>query len=165
MDRQDELRTAIVAVAVRIAIVCDRPDGFAIEQGELFLAEDPGRSRSQIIDDISALLEEPLAFVPVRVGGATRLLAKAAIASVSIRIVDDPSEVGVLYDRQHRVEIELLHGTRLGGLLLDSSPAERRRVIDHLNHALHFVRLWTQHEHVLINKSQIVSVTEVAQVE
>ena len=65
-----------------------------------------------------------------------------------------------LYDRQHRVEIELVAGTRLLGTLLDSSPADRPRVIDHLNGAASFVRLWTPHEHILINKAQIVCVTE-----
>jgi hypothetical protein len=175
-DRSAELRIPTIAIPVRIAIVCDRPEGLAIEQAELFVADAPRRGRSQMLDDLAELLDAPLTFVPVRIGGTVRLVAKSSILCVAIRrrdpdalpsteFPDEPSEVLMLYDRQHRVEIELLHGSKLEGLLLDSSPADRPRAIDHLNHAVHFIRLWTQQEHVLINKAQIVAVTELPEVE
>ena len=67
-----------------------------------------------------------------------------------------------LYDRQHRVQVALIEGEALTGMLLDSSPADRPRVIDHLNRSGAFVRLWTSDEHFLINKTQILQVTELA---
>jgi len=53
-----------------------------------------------------------------------------------------------------------VHGTKLIGTMLDSSPADRPRVIDHLNRSGRFVRLWTTEEHYLINTTQVVAVTE-----
>jgi hypothetical protein len=44
--------------------------------------------------------------------------------------------------------------------LLDSAPADRPRVVDHLNGPGVFLRVWSPDEHVLVNKHQIVSVTE-----
>ena len=73
---------------------------------------------------------------------------------------DLPSDVITLYDRQFRVEIQLVGGQRLAGSLFDSSPADRPRVIDHLNRARRFVRLWTPTDQTLINTQHIVSVRE-----
>ena len=75
----------------------------------------------------------------------------------------EPSEELTLYDCEHRVEIELTKATKLIGTLLDSAPVDRTRVIDHLNRAGRFVRLWTADEHFLINTTQIVAVTELGE--
>jgi hypothetical protein len=77
--------------------------------------------------------------------------------------IDSPEEL-TLFDHQHFVEIELAHGTKLIGTLLDSAPADHSRVIDHLNDAGRFVRLWTTDQHYLINTAQIVAVTELGEV-
>ena len=45
-------------------------------------------------------------------------------------------------------------------MLLDSSPADRPRVVDHLNRPGAFLRLWTSEEHYLVNKTQILHVVE-----
>ena len=65
-----------------------------------------------------------------------------------------------LYDRRHHVVVELVGGGSLVGTLFDSSPSDRTRVIDHLNRAGRFLRLWTPDEHYLINKDQILHVSE-----
>ena len=56
--------------------------------------------------------------------------------------------------------VELTTGGKLEGMLFDSAPADRPRVIDHLNGPGSFVRLWTSDEHYLINKAHILHVTE-----
>lgn len=136
---------------------------------ELFVADATRSGRSQLLDDIAALLDEPASFVPARGAGGVLLLAKHAIAWVAIarddsladaEFGDYSSEVTTLYDRQHRVELALCGGGTLVGGMLDSSPADRPRVIDHLNRSGRFVRLWTSDEHYLVNKQQIVRVTE-----
>jgi len=58
------------------------------------------------------------------------------------------------------VEIALVSGQRFSGSLFDSSPYDRPRVIDHLNRARRFVRLWTENDQTLISTEQIVAVTE-----
>jgi len=152
-----ELRLPTIAVPVRLALV-----GHAENGAELFVADVSREGYPQLVDDVVQVLEDSSGFLPIRVGGTVRLLGKHAIAWVAI-LSEEPSEVTMLYDRQHRVEIELIAGTRLTGSILSSMPAARPRVIDHLNSAVHFVRLWTPESHFVINKTQIVGVTELSE--
>ena len=163
MDRKPELRLPTFTVAVRLAVVGREPVG-----AELFLTED-AHGRSARIDMLGELLDLPTAFVPVKGPRAVRLLAKRAIAWLAVQreepspeeeFADEPSEVMTLYDRQHHVSVELTTGTKLEGMLFDSAPADRPRVIDHLNSVGSFMRLWTSDEHYLINKDHILHVTE-----
>jgi hypothetical protein len=167
VDRSTELRLPTVAVPVRLALV-----GRDVAPAELCVADEPRPGRSALIDAVAELLDSATSFVPVRAHTRVRLLGKHAVAWIAVARRDpeakpstefqteEPSEVFTLYDRQHRVEIELVAGTRLLGTLLDSSPSDRPRVVDYLNGAAGFVRLWTPEEHILINKTQIISVTE-----
>ncbi len=153
-----ELKLPTIAVPVRLALV-----GHEAEGAELFVPDVARRGRSQLIDDVVLALDEPAAFLPVRVGGTVRLLGKHAICWVSIEFPEEPADAFTLYDRQHRVEVEISEGKRLSGTILSSSPADRPRAIDHLNRAVHFVRLWTPEHHFVINKNQIVGVTELGE--
>lgn len=163
MDRKPELRLPTYTVAVRLTVVGHEPTG-----AELFLSEET-HGRSAMIDKLGELLDEPTRFVPVKGPRAVRLLAKRSIAWLAVareelspdrEFEDVPSEVMTLYDRQHHVLVELTTGAKLEGMLFDSAPADRPRVIDHLNAAGSFVRLWTSDEHYLINKDHILHVTE-----
>ncbi|MBV8762877.1 MAG: hypothetical protein JO257_36670 [Deltaproteobacteria bacterium] len=163
MDRKPELRLPTYTVTVRLAVVGHEPTGV-----ELFLTEDT-HGRSDTIDKLGELLDEPTRFVPVKGPRAVRLLAKRSIAWLAVQreelsadheFDDVPSEVMTLYDRQHHVFVELTTGTKLEGMLFDSAPSDRPRVIDHLNGLGNFVRLWTSDEHYLINKEHILHVTE-----
>lgn len=170
VDRSAELRMPTIAVPVRLAVVGHEP-----QPGELFVADTPRRGRSQLADDLATLLADPATlFVPARwEGPRVRLLGLHAVAWIALhrrapqpaepRSTEFPEEISdvfTLYDRQHRVEVELAHGAAVSGLLLDSAPADRPRVGDHLNRAGRFLRLYTLDEHLLINTAQIVSVTE-----
>jgi hypothetical protein len=135
------------------------------------MADEQRHGRSELLDDVATLLDQSAAFLPVRGTEGVRLLAKHAIVWIAIdrhddqpnADLDDPSGVFTLYDRQHRVEVALITNTTLTGTLLDSSPADRPRVIDHLNRGGAFVRLWTSDEHYLINKAQILYVRELTE--
>jgi hypothetical protein len=149
----DELRIPTVAVSVQLSV------STWSEPGELFIAED--HKRVDPIDGLVEMLDGPMPFLPFRAGNRVRLVSKAAIISITVQPESPASDAElVLYDRQHRVEIHLVQGTRFEGLLLDNSPGDRPRVIDHLSSPALFVRLWTAKEHVLIAKSQISTVTE-----
>lgn len=157
--RGDNLRMPTVAVPVELSIGPFQP---TTSRGELFVIED-SRQPSNPVDAVAALLESTAQFVPFREdGGVVRLVAKSAIVSVTIPgpLKPDPDAELELYDRQHRVEVLLVQGTRFEGLLLDNSPADHPRAIDHLNSSARHVRLWTADSHVLIAKAQIASVTE-----
>ena len=182
-QRTSELRVPTVAVAVRLAVV-----GVAPTAVEMFVPDVARRGRGQLLDDLAAQLAGEARFVPVRTASRIRLLAKHAIAWVAIGRHDagepapielvvepaEPAEPGdapgddaeelTLFDHQHFVEIELSHGTKLIGTLLDSAPADHSRVIDHLNRTGPFVRLWTTDQHYLINTLQVIAVTELGEV-
>ena len=166
MEQKPELRLPTTAVPVTLRLVA----GQRVE-AELFLADGTRTGHSKLLDDVAALLDEPTAFLPVRVQTQVQLYAKPALLYVSIArhpdedddaaFEDVPSEVITLYDRQHHVTIDLAgEQGALSGMLFDSSPSDRPRVIDHLNRSGRFLRLWTEATHYLINKDQIVRVTE-----
>jgi hypothetical protein len=167
-NRSSDLRIPTRTVAVRLALVGAMPI-----PAEMFVTDVHRRGRSQLLDDIAEELGSESTFLPVRWSHRVRLLAKHAIAWIAVRrhatgeipsldFSDEPSEL-TLYDREHRVEIELGRGTKLIGTMLDSSPADRPRVVDHLNRSGRFLRLWTSDEHYLINATQVVAVIEIAE--
>lgn len=164
MEQNAELRLPTIAVPVKLALVGATP-----VDAEVFVADSVRGGRGQLLDELAAMLDGDAAFVPVRQAGNVRLLAKRAVAWTSVsrraevdEALDDdaPSDVITLYDRRYPVEIELVGGQRFAGSLFDSSPADRPRVVDHLNRARHFIRLWTATDQVLINTQQIVAVEE-----
>ena len=167
-NRSSELRTPTKIVAVRLALVGGLP-----MHADMFVADVPRRGRSHLFDDIATQLCGDAPFMPVRWSNRVRLLGKHAIAWIAVRrhttdeipsldFSDEPSEL-TLYDREHSVELQLSHGTKLIGTMLDSSPADRPRVIDHLNRAGRFLRLWTSDEHYFVNAQQVVAVTELGE--
>ena len=156
-------------VAVRLALVGGMPIA-----AEMFVARAVRPGDGHLLDALAVQLGAEASFIPVRWSNRVRLLGKHAIAWIAVRHSepDDPppaelsleaAEELTLYDREHRVEIELVHGTKLIGTLLDSSPVDRTRVIDHLNRAGRFLRLWTTNEHFLVNTAQVVAVTELGE--
>ena len=171
-----------MAVGVRLAVVGAHPVPM-----EMFVPEVPRRGVGQLLDDLAAQLASEARFLPVRTANRVRLLAKHAIAWIAITrhepeavaaaaaegqvpaeltidpVADAPEEL-TLFDHQHFVEIELAHGTKLIGTLLDSAPADHSRVIDHLNRCGGWVRLWTTDQHYVINAAQVVAVTELGEV-
>lgn len=162
-----DVKLPTVAVPVRLALA-----GRDVLDAEIFVVDRVRQAKTQVLDDIADLLCDASTFLPVKQGAHVRLLAKHAVSWVSVKpeaaelaveleFDDLPSEVVTLYDREHRVEVELVTGGSLRGAVFDSSPASRTRVVDHLNGAAGFLRLWTEGEHFLVNKVQILAVSEV----
>ncbi len=143
-----------LAVPVTLAMI-----GRDRAHAELFVSDIPRTGHAQLLDDVAASLEDSAAFLPARLADRVQLLAKRALTWVALEVDGDIT----LHDRQHHVTVELAAGRTLEGTLLDDSPHDRPRAIDHLNRADRFVRLWTASEHYLINKAQIVCVTELSE--
>lgn len=167
----------MMAVAVRLALVGSSPTAV-----DMFVPDASRRGLGQLLDDLAAQLAGDSRFLAARTANRVRLVAKHAIAWVAVARRDPPpvepaasadppgdaasppAEELTLYDHQHFVEVELAHGTKLIGTLLDSAPADHSRVIDHLNRAGGWLRLWTTDQHYLINVAQVVAVTELGEV-
>ena len=165
MQVQPQLRLPTISVALRVVVVGKQE----LLATEVFIPDTPRAGRTALIDDVVALLEDASDFVPMReADGSVKLFSKQALACIAVQrntgagADDDPSGVFTLYEHQQKVEVELLGGRRLEGMLMDSSPSGRSRAVDHLNRAGRFVRLWSAEEHYLINKGQIVHVGELA---
>jgi hypothetical protein len=158
-----ELRVPMVPVAVEIAGV-----GLAPSPCEVFVPDVQRAGRHALADDLATLLESEPPFLPVRLGSAVSLFGKHAIhwLALAMRAAeaaddDEPGEGLHLYDSKHDVEVTLVDGSTLAGAMLHSSPADRPRVIDYLNRAARFIRLWTPRAQYLINKSHVARVREV----
>jgi hypothetical protein len=159
-----------MAVSVRLALA-----GAVPSVVEMFVPDVARRGRGQLFDDLAAQLAGDAPFLPVRTASRVRLLGKHAIAWIAIARRDpataadaeppgEPLDELTLFDRQYFVEIELAHGAKLIGTLLDSAPADHSRAIDHLNRNGHVLRLWTTDQHYLINAAHVVAVTELGEV-
>jgi hypothetical protein len=156
-----------MVITVRLAIAGSTPSAV-----EMFVPDVPRRGRSQLLDDLAAQLDGTARFVPVRTTSRVRLVGKHAIAWIAIDRRDadeapaEPAEIPedlTLFDHQHFVEVELSHGAKLIGTLLDSAPADSSRVGDHLIQSGRWLRLWTTDQHYLINVQQVVCVTELGE--
>jgi hypothetical protein len=87
-----------------------------------------------------------------------------AVVELAPETTTDIPEELTLFDHQHFVEVELAHGSKLIGTLLDSESADHSRLGDHLNRSGYWLRLWTPDQHYLINAGQVVAVTELGEV-
>jgi hypothetical protein len=156
-----ELRLPMVAIPVELARAGRPP-----ERVELFVS-DTTRSRAAIAAQIAELLERDAQFVPVQEpeapgGPRVALVGKRAIRWVSVPLGGDPDADEPLYDHDHDVSLELDDGEALTGHVLYNSPADRPRLADHLNLAVHFMRLWTADALYLVNKHHVVRVVELS---
>jgi hypothetical protein len=172
-----ELRRPTRVVAVDLARA-----GRPAERVELFVAEAPPRSRAAIVADLAELLESESRFVPVREpdapGGArVALVGKRAILWIAIpraagsgepgdgvpeEVAAESSEALSLFDHRQDVQVELPAGEAICGHVLYSSPADRPRLIDHLNLPGQFLRVWTAGALYLVNKHHVVRVLELS---
>lgn len=175
MGGSSELRLPTLAVSVQLARAGKPP-----EHVELFVADMPRRTRTELVKELAELLESEPLFLPVRepeAGGRVAMLGKLAILWVAIslhelhagEVVDgvpesevefEPSEVMNLYDHRHDCRVELDTGLGIDGCVLYTSPADRPRFADHLNQPGVFVRIWTPDQLYLVNKRHIVRVLE-----
>lgn len=160
-----ELRLPTLSVAVDLARA-----GRAPERAELFLTGSAGRGRAALAGEVAALLEAETAFLPVREpdapGGArVALVGKRAILWVAVPLAalgeELPEDGLTLFDHDHGVRVELDVGDELAGHVFFSSPADRPRLVDHLNLPVRFLRVWTPDALFLINKHHVVRVVEV----
>jgi hypothetical protein len=160
----ESLKVPTAAVGVGLALA----DG-SVVKAQLFVPERGHRGRA-LATDLAALLDADPAFLPAReAGGHVCLYAKHAIAYVAIPLRDAAADDGddadtddvQLYEHQRDVEVVLERGPTLVGQLLYTSPADRPRVLDHMNHPGAFVRLWTAETLYVIGKRHVLRVREI----
>ena len=151
----ESLRVPTAAVPVGLALA----DG-SVVKAHLFVPERGLKGRALAIE-LAALLDGDAPFLPAReAGGHVCLYAKRAITYVSIGFGSEPDDLQ-LYEHERSVEIVLDRGPTLVGELLYTSPADRPRVLDHMNQPGAFVRLWTAETLYVIGKPHVLRVREI----
>ena len=122
-------------------------------EAQVFLFVAPGTSVTQ-------LLEQAGQFVPMSFSNGTRLVARGAIASISVHVLHAALEDELPGERQ-LVLMRLRCGKMVKGELRWIAPEHRRRTLDHLNDdAGHLVVHDTEHV-IYVAKAHIASVEEV----
>jgi hypothetical protein len=101
-------------------------------------------------------------FVPAfdEQGKAMTFLNRAAIAAVRLDpSIDTDLDEDVSIPTEHEVEVLLQDGTTLRGLVSFLRPSDRSRLVDFLNEAPPFFRLYDSATLLLVNKRHAVRVT------
>ncbi|HTJ41933.1 MAG TPA: hypothetical protein VL463_07535 [Kofleriaceae bacterium] len=153
----EALKVPTAAVPVGLALA----DG-SVVKAHLFVPE-RGLAGRALALELAALLDGDAPFLPAReAGGHVCLYAKHAIAYVTIGFgPGEPESDLQLFDHERSVEVVLERGPTLVGGLLYTSPADRPRVLDHMNQAGAFLRLWTAETLYVIGKSHVLRVREI----
>lgn len=132
--------------------------GGAGRRVSLFLAEAaPGHDGPELPAD---LVDGPSRFVPVvdEESGAIQFVSLASVALVRIARELDAEENPFELPVEHQVEVALLDGTLLRGIVSYVRPNERSRLGDLLNEPPPFVRLVEGETVALVNKRHIARV-------
>jgi hypothetical protein len=140
---RDDLRVPRAVVRVELLLA-----GQAPRQVELFVPED---------QSVAQLLEGGGEFLPAHDVEADGWMVLRRAQVVWVRLAGEAVE---LFEHRHEVRLELASGGALDGSLLYQAPAERARVVDHLNQPVRFVDLWQDDRRCLVNKAFIVMLTE-----
>lgn len=125
----------------------------------LFLSEyadnHPGRER------IADLLNGPLHFLPAldeNIGGIT-LLNRVGIAWVRVPFEEDPDPTSDhTLPHEHQVELTLVDGTVLRGIVSFVRPHGRSRLVDFLNEPIPFFRFLDPEGLLLVNRRHVALV-------
>lgn len=122
------------------------------ERAQVFLFVAPGDSLTHVLDEDSR-------FVPMGFSSGTRLVARDAIAALSVHVMHAHAEDELPGERQRAV-IKLRSGTLVKGELRWVAPEGRRRTLDFLNSETpYFVAYDTEHVHYVF-KSHVALVEE-----
>lgn len=123
------------------------------ERAQVMLFVAPGEGLSRYVG-------EDTRFLPMGFAGGTRLVARDAIAAISIHVLHAPVEDELPGERQ-TASVKLRNGTAIKGELRWVAPEGQRRTLDFLNDdSRHLVVYESQHI-VYVAKAHIASVEEV----
>jgi hypothetical protein len=111
-------------------------------------------------EDISRLLAEGPAFVPIVRGGTEHFVARSAIAALAV-----PAERAPRLDEDMPIQtqgavIKLRSGTELEGELRWNAPASSQRTSDHLNSDAPIIVIYVGDATYIVLKHQIAWVVE-----
>lgn len=157
----DELKVPKSTLSVRLRLHGQRP-----RPVELFVPHHGARPRQEI--ELRDLLEQRDLFVPAHdaAGDHWLLFNRNAVVWIALDVPTDGGEGVELYEKRAAVRVDLADGSPpLEGELLFSKAATGERVADHLNERDEVLFVYFQDEIYLVNKREVVAVTELGTTE
>lgn len=111
-------------------------------------------------EDISRMLCEGAAFLPVMREASMALVARSAIACMKVAAKLAPKLPEDFPSEQEKVKVTLRSGMVLEGIMKWIPPFERQRTADHLNSDTPIIVVYAEDHAYLIVKSHIAMVRE-----
>jgi hypothetical protein len=130
----------------------------------VFLAEHQDHSwhRQEVLD----LLDEEAPFFPAHDEDADAwvLVGRAAVVWVAVdHNQDEPEDEEPLFDYRREVRLDLPGGRTLEGQLLYAAPPEQARLIDYMNAASRFFRIFTADRVYLVARSAVLRLWDLSE--
>jgi hypothetical protein len=149
----EDLRVPKRAVPVEVVL----PGGEA-RQLSVYLSE--GAASHPGPERLSDLLNGSAAFIPARdpASGAMSFLHRASIAVARVAADEEPADDSFTIPTEHEVEITLVDGARLSGLVAYVAPESRERLVDFLNRTEPFFRLLERDRVALVGRAHVARV-------
>jgi hypothetical protein len=148
-----DLRVPKRAVPVEVVL----PGGEA-RQVSVYLSE--GAATHPGPERLSDLLNGSAPFIPARESGsgAMSFLHRASIAVARVPADEEPADDSFTIPTEHEVEITLVDGARLSGLVAYVAPESRERLVDFLNRTEPFFRLLERDRVALVGRAHVARV-------
>jgi hypothetical protein len=123
------------------------------ERAQVFLFVAPGEKLRYFVNDDSR-------FVPMGFANGTKLVARDAIAAISIHVLHAPHDEELPGERQ-MAKLALRSGAVINGELRWVAPEGQRRTLDFMNDDSRYVIVHDTEHMVFVAKAHIASVEEV----
>ncbi len=149
----EDLRVPKRAIPVEVVL-----PGGEVRQVSIFLSE--GAASHPGPERVSDLLNGSAPFIPARESGsgAMTFLHRASIAVARVAADEEPSDDSFTIPLEHEVEVTLVDGTRLSGLVAYVAPESRERLVDFLNRPEPFLRLLERERVALVGRAHVARV-------
>ncbi len=151
---QEELRVPKQRTAVEVLL----PGGEWRKYTVFLAASSATREGPERVSDLLAADAE---FFPAAEenGGRMTMLSRSAIAAIRVEPWAEVSaQPSSLLQLEHAIEVTLVSGLTLRGLLCFAAPSDHARVVDHLNAAPQFFALQEAAAVALVNKRHVARV-------
>lgn len=123
------------------------------ERAQVFLFIAPGAK-------LTHLLDEGAPFIPMGFSTGTRLVAREAIAALSVHVLHASLDEELPGERQAAI-VKLRSGALIKGQLRWTAPEGRRRTLDYLNDEARYFFVHDTEHIIYVYKAHVASVEEV----
>ena len=149
----EDLRVPKRAVLVEVVLPGGDARGVSIFLGE-------GAASHEGPERLSDLLNGNSPFIPAQDAGSGLMtfLHRASIALARVAAAEEPADASFTIPTEHEVEITLVDGSCVTGLVAYVAPESRERLIDFLNRPEPFFRLLERDGVALVGRAHVARV-------